>query len=127
MEAKKYRPSNGSEGDWFCDKFCMNCIHGKYEHTGNIDDDPCEILSNSLIHDITEPGYPKEWIYDLNGKPTCTSFEKFDWEKDDDGNWIEPPKNPDDDIPDNQLMLFSIADDVLENHNQMEYKTSNDY
>lgn len=116
MENKKYRPSNGSEGDWFCDKFCRNCINGKYEHTMDIDDNPCEILTASFLFDIYEKEYPKEWVYDSESKPSCTAFVKFDWDKDDDGNIIDPPKNPDDDIPDNQLMLFSIADEVLENH-----------
>jgi len=60
MENKKYMPSNGSEGDLFLGKFCMNCIHGKYEHTGDIEDDPCTILTVSFLYNIDEEGYPSE-------------------------------------------------------------------
>jgi len=116
MEIKKYQPSNGTEGMIFCENFCNQCIHGKYEHTGDIEDKPCEILTATYFMDIKDKEYPIEWQYDKDNKPTCTSFIKHDWNQDDDGNWNDPKPNPDDDVPDNQLMLFSIADEVLENH-----------
>ncbi len=55
----------------------------------------------------------KKLIYDENDKPICTDWQKWDWGGDDDG-WNEPPEPPIDDP--NQLMLFSVADDILENH-----------
>ena len=92
-----YRPSNGTEGMIFVSNWCENCIHGKYEHTGDTNDNPCEILTRSYFYDIKDKEYPKEWIYNDKDIPTCTSFVKFDWNKDDDGNFIDPdPIIPDD-------------------------------
>lgn len=109
---KLYRPSNGDEGRCFADSFCMNCIHGKYEHTGDVNDNPCEILSRSFLAEINDPLYPKEWVYGEDGKPTCTSFIKWDWGKDDDGNWIDPPKYPPDTDNPNQLCMPFIFEEL---------------
>lgn len=110
MENKSYRPSNGTEGMYFCEKFCRNCINGKYEHTGDTKDNPCEILTLTFFLDIDEKDYPKEWIYDDNGKPTCSAFVKFDWGKDDEGNWIDPePTQPPED-PNQLCFPFDIIE-----------------
>lgn len=65
---KPYRPSNGTEGDMFEGQFCNRC------HRDQDENDPCEIrlLTHGLRTD--EAGYPTEWIYDRNGRPTCTAF-----------------------------------------------------
>ncbi len=121
--SRKYRPSNGDEGMWFVGTFCYNCIHGKYEHTGDVNDNPCNILSCSFMYDLNEKGYPDEWIYDENGKPTCTAWRKWDWGRDDDGNWIEPePIYPDDP---NQLCLPFIFDELEINKHEQETTASN--
>lgn len=113
MEAPRpYRPSNGCEGMYFEDKFCANCIHQCPDPEAGID---CEIFLMAFLNEIGDKDYPKEWIYGQDGQPTCTAFKKWDWDKDDDGEWLLPPENPDDGDP-NQLMLFSIADDILESH-----------
>lgn len=117
---KKYRPSNGDEGLWFVDKFCCNCIHGKYEHTGNMVDKPCELLTASFMCDIADPMFPKEWVYAEDGKPTCTAFKKWNWGKDDDGNYIDPPPLPFDDP--NQLVMPFIFDEL--NIKQYDSKSS---
>lgn len=106
---KLYRPSNGSEGDWFIDKFCANCIHGKYEHTGDVNDKPCKICSFSMAFDTKDKEYPKEWVYDENDKPICTAFVKWDWGKDDNGNWNDPPPIIPDD-PDQLCLPFMIEE-----------------
>jgi hypothetical protein len=107
-----YRPSNGDEGMWFIDKFCSNCIHGKYEHTGNTKDNPCDILSRSFCFDLKHPDYPKEWIYNDKGSPCCTAHVHWDWNRDDDGYWNDPPVPPTDDP--NQLVLpFAINEIAL--------------
>jgi len=65
---KRYFPSNGTEGDYFTDKWCANCrkdtsLRSKDGRTY------CPILTRSLVE-----GSPiKQWIY-KNGKATCTSF-----------------------------------------------------
>jgi hypothetical protein len=69
MEDKLYFPSNGTEGDWFTDKWCANCrkdtgLRGGITY--------CPILNKSLIE-----GRPiKQWIY-KDDKATCTSFVDY--------------------------------------------------
>lgn len=58
----KYRPSNGSEGEWFRSLWCDRCIKDQF-------DKPCSILSRSL----TRPDYPTQWVEDDDG-PRCTAF-----------------------------------------------------
>lgn len=120
---KPYRPSNGTEGDWFLSKFCLHCIHGKYEHTGDVIDNPCEIITASFFSEIGTSTYPPEWVYDDNEEPTCTAWRKWDWGRDDDGNWIEPePVYPDDP---NQLCLPFIFDELeIKQHEQEEAATN---
>lgn len=108
---KKYRPSNGTEGMGFIEKFCCNCIHGKYEHSGDINDNPCEILSRSFMYDLKDKEYPEEWIYDENNKPCCTAWQKWDWGRDGDP---DDPDNPNYRPPDNpnQLVMPFLLDEI---------------
>lgn len=62
---KPYRPSNGTEGEMFQCHFCYQCKH----------DDHCHIALNAMCYRIDEPEYPKEWVFDADGRPTCTAFE----------------------------------------------------
>lgn len=107
---KPYRPSTGTEGMDFCEQFCKNCIHGKYEHTGDIDDKPCEILSRSFLYEVNEAGYPKEWIEDEHGNGKCTAFKKWDWDQNDDGTLTGPP-DPEPVNP-NQLVMPFIIEEI---------------
>lgn len=108
--SKPYRPSNGTEGEWFIESHCHNCIRGKYEHTGDIKDNPCDIITRSWCCELNDPLYPREWIYDEKGEPTCTAWVKWTWGRDDDGNWIDPPQVPPDDP--NQLCMPFIFDEL---------------
>lgn len=63
---KSYRPSNGTEGMIFMDRFCDRC-------QGDINED-CEILLRTMAFYAAEEGYPEEWVYQ-EGKPICTAFE----------------------------------------------------
>jgi hypothetical protein len=71
-----YRPGSGSEGAWFQEKFCVNCIK---DHAVNRNwQDPdwgrgCQILARSLAHDVKDPLYPKEWVRVADG-PFCTAY-----------------------------------------------------
>ena len=65
---KPYRPSNGTEGEMFHEQFCYRC---RYDQD---DDEPCEIHTNALVCSLGDADYPKEWVYDENGRPTCTAF-----------------------------------------------------
>jgi len=69
MKDKPYRPSNGTEGDMFQEKFCEKCVYDDYDN-----DVYCEILGDSMAFNVDDKEYPKEWTYDKNGCPTCTAF-----------------------------------------------------
>jgi len=62
----KYRPSNGTEGEYFFDSTCRGCIYDD-------DDNPCNIISLSMIYSEDEPEYPSELCYTQKG-PTCTAY-----------------------------------------------------
>jgi len=69
-----YRPSNGTEGEIFMERFCYRCTKL------SVDDDSkdCDILTRSFWYAIGDPEYPKEWIAnDATGlqDPRCTAFE----------------------------------------------------
>jgi len=65
-EGRKYRPSNGMEGEIFYDCFCANC-------TKDVNQD-CKILGGSYCFSLKDDNYPEELQYDSEGQPTCTSF-----------------------------------------------------
>jgi hypothetical protein len=94
--SRKYVPSNGTEGEgfieafcwrffhWrFIEAFCWNCANEKWIHTFKDGDKKCDILSRSMIYRVEDEEYPKEWIYDENGKPTCTAWKEWDWKNGD--------------------------------------------
>lgn len=71
---EKYRPSNGSDGDAFTAQYCNQCAHdAKYRET-NDGEDGCLTRFETMLYDIKNEKYPKEWIYDKDGKPACTKF-----------------------------------------------------
>ena len=70
---KAYQPSNGQEGDIFMGRFCELCT--KDNNSGDSDAYGCGILFATLFLDTKDKDYPKEWIYDPEGHPTCTAFE----------------------------------------------------
>lgn len=72
---EKYCPSNGTDGDIFMSAWCFN---GCTKHS---EDNPCEIMGRSFCYGIDDPNYPEEWIYDEDGKPTCTAFSTLSEEK----------------------------------------------
>lgn len=108
---RKYQPSNGTEGDYFISEHCMQCLHCDPDPSGA---KQCEILCATMCFNVTDKEYPKEWCY-IDDKPTCTKWQKWDWGEDGDPDDPNNPKAPPVDDP-NQLMLFSVADDILENH-----------
>lgn len=74
ITVRRYRPSNGTEGEGFMGSFCDECQRdAKYRET---DDgaDGCPILAAALIFNVKDEQYPNEWTYDAEGNPTCTAF-----------------------------------------------------
>jgi len=64
-----YRPGSGTEGEIFMDQFCDQCKHDQDFHN------PCQIILRTMIFDLNDPEYPKQWILSKTG-PKCTSFEQ---------------------------------------------------
>lgn len=100
-----FRPSNGTEGMIFTDAFCMNCLHCDPDPNG---EKQCDLLCASLVFDSVEEGYPKEWIFNSEGWPVCTKWQKWDWGND--GNPDDPdnPKAPPPPPDPNQMNLFPL-------------------
>lgn len=98
---RHYRPSNGTEGTCFEEKFCMNCINCDPNPNGK---KQCDIWMHAIMFDLNDEEYPKEWVYDHEDNPTCTAHVKWDWGND--GN-PDDPDNPKVVPPDdpNQLCL----------------------
>lgn len=70
MRHKSYRPSNGSEGDWFEQKWCHDCKQ--------IDIDPhggCPIWNAALCLSTDDENYPKELTFAKSGAPICEAYK----------------------------------------------------
>ena len=67
-KARRYRPSNGSEGECFRAQFCDRCVR-------DIADPGCTIYFRSWLNDREDDDYPDEWTYDSEGRGVCTEFE----------------------------------------------------
>ena len=66
---KPYRPSNGTEGEVFFSAYCSDCTKSQRE-------EPCSIEGAAMFNRITDPDYPKQWIYGKDGQPKCTAFRQ---------------------------------------------------
>lgn len=69
-----YRPSNGSEGEYFMAKYCEHCKHDAKHRRTDDAQYGCKIIVYSFAYNIDDPNYPKEWVYADDGAPTCTKF-----------------------------------------------------
>lgn len=109
-----FMPSNGTEGDCFNSAFCDRCIHEKWTHTQNHADKKCDILNRAIIYWYTnDPNYPNQWRYNAEGWPICTEWVKWDWNRDDDGNWNDPPQP--EPIDPKQLCMPFIIEEIEQN------------
>lgn len=76
---EKYRPSNGTEGQLFLDAFCRRCQRDGAMRAGEPveecdDNQRCDLIGLTMIHDIEARKYPSEWQYGKDGQPCCTAF-----------------------------------------------------
>lgn len=74
-----YRPSSGTEGEWFIGQWCGNCERDKCQNGSKpmdecTQDDFCQIIGKTMWLDVDDPDYPKEWIEDEEDGPRCTAF-----------------------------------------------------
>lgn len=73
-----YRPSNGTEGEMFMERFCYRCATDEDYQDEVPGAKGCLIILMTMCKDVDEIGYPPEWVSDdavglVN--PRCTAFE----------------------------------------------------
>lgn len=73
---KLYKPSNGTEGEIFFNKFCYRCKKYVYDEETESDDCELNLIIAAEINEVDDLDYPDEWQYDENGSPICTEFKK---------------------------------------------------
>jgi len=63
-----YRPSNGTEGMGFFERWCDRCRK----------EPDCPIIADTMIYDVDDSEYPKEWVADdaSGNGARCTVFEE---------------------------------------------------
>lgn len=76
---KKYRPSNGTEGEIFFEGWCRQCQNDKAMREGCDldecdDNERCDIIAKTFAYDTEDAEYPIEWQYGKDGQPCCTAF-----------------------------------------------------
>lgn len=79
MDNRQYRPSNGTEGAAFIEKWCGTCARDKVCSEGKdidecTDDELCDILAKTFVFELDNPNYPGEWVYDQHGRPYCMAW-----------------------------------------------------
>lgn len=67
QKTKPYRPSSGTEGEYFRGRLCANCR----KDTKN---NPCRIIFLTMAYDVEDKKYPKQWVY-MDDGVTCTAFD----------------------------------------------------
>ena len=73
-----YRPSNGTEGEYFMSEYCYRCQHDVPYQENPDAGGGCEILMRTMAYGIKDPEYPGDtWVY-FNGRPTCLAFREYD-------------------------------------------------
>lgn len=70
---KRYRPSNGTEGEIFQGDWCSRCERDRPSREGD-PSEGCSILVKVYALPIDDPAYPEEWTYGPDGQPLCTAF-----------------------------------------------------
>lgn len=80
-----YRPSNGTEGMSFDEMWCNECERDARYRRNPEAGGGCSILCRSLLYEIGDEKYPKEWTHGLGGQPMCTAFRP-------EGTRKNPPK-----------------------------------
>ncbi len=77
-----YRPSNGTEGEYFMEEFCYRCGRDAAFRLSEAAEDSCPIVAATFRLKIDDPDYPREWIREDDGSCRCTAFT-FDGSRED--------------------------------------------
>lgn len=67
---KPYRPTKATEGYFFQSAWCDNCLFNDHEQG-----EGCRILTETMIYNLDDPEYPKEWQQNSAGEARCTKFK----------------------------------------------------
>lgn len=74
---RSYRPSNGTEGMDFMDKFCLRCERDRKFRETQDGEDGCPIVADTFVYETDDHRYPKEWICEEDfSEARCTAFEE---------------------------------------------------
>jgi hypothetical protein len=80
VTTRSYRPSNGTEGIGFMERFCDRCEKDFLYRKTDDGRDGCPIAAAAFLYGIDEPEYPKEWVENEGpwetADPRCTAFEE---------------------------------------------------
>lgn len=76
-----YRPSSGTEGIGFMERWCGNCERDKEWSEGKPFDDcapdeRCELIANSYAYSVSDPEYHGQWVWNAAGQPVCLHFKR---------------------------------------------------
>ena len=74
MAGKPYRPSTGTEGAAFENEWCGWCARDAAFRDDPDRGEGCQIIADTFAYEITDPRYPKEWVFDRDGRPCCKAF-----------------------------------------------------
>ncbi len=72
-----YRPSTGTEGAAFQERFCVRCVKDRQND--------CGILAASYAFSIDDVSYPRQWV-EIGDEPQCTAFVEDTGQE-----WPAPP------------------------------------
>lgn len=73
---RKYRPSNGTEGDLFQAAWCVHCRRdAAFRQDPEAAAEGCTILVHTYAYAVDHPRYPGEWQWGEDGQPRCTAFQ----------------------------------------------------
>lgn len=70
--ATLYRPSHGTEGIAFTERWCGSCLRDAAFRAD--EGDSCLIVAMTMALEVSDPDYPREWIMGERG-PICTAWE----------------------------------------------------
>mgnify|MGYP000609157422 CR=1 FL=1 len=74
VSVRKYRPGNAQEGLEFTRIWCDQCERDRAFREEISECEGCKIMDAAHIFNIEDPGYPIEWVKDINGLPCCTAY-----------------------------------------------------
>src|SRR5690349_20404813 len=75
-----YRPSSGTEGIGFMERWCANCERDKEWSEGKPfdeceDHERCELIANSYAYAVDDPEYHRQWVRAQNGDAWCLAYK----------------------------------------------------